>query len=494
MAKRTAKPARSRTKGDVEVEFDFDSPPYRKQAVLLEDTRFVVCEGGTKTGKTMAATLWQIGQFLGPALGDYLPTGKAANGKHAWFAQQYSVAKISYERARHQLRTLEVQGRLKFVETPYPVIKGLGDLAGREWHFLTTENVSSIYGPEWQSAVVEEFTRHKPGVDDAIQTTLAPLSAPARYIGNLTRKTHWGYKLARDVESGRLGPDWQYLHLSCWDAVEAGVIPRAVVESARDKAKAQGVHHVWVRDWECRFTDADQPFTADLIARCQSAPQTGGPCALLLDAGGKENPGGIVVLRAMTAPDGGLLLSVPHAEHYLGDLTGFAARVDELVKLHRPACITFDSYGGMLLEHLQARYPGLCVQSSSRDAVLLTGLQLVREYMTAGRFALSADGAQSLADDLDYIGLDGDTVTIGTYQRIYWHNGESVERPVHADAANALLQGIGKAVERLTASAAAGHVAVMGTPRAVSQGNRATVELRGRVESPRPSRAPVFRR
>jgi hypothetical protein len=148
----------------------------------------------------------------------------------------------------------------------------------------------------------------------------------------------------------------------------------------------------------------------------------------------------------------------------------------------------------MLLEHLQARYPGLCVQSSSRDAVLLTGLQLTREYMTAGRFALSPDGAQSLVDDLDYIGLDGDTVTIGTYQRTYWHGGESVERPVHADAANALLQGIGKAVERLIASAATGHVAVMGTPRAASQGNRATVELRGRVESPRPSRAPVFRR
>jgi hypothetical protein len=86
-------------------------------------------------------------------------------------------------------------------------------------------------------------------------------------------------------------------------------------------------------------------------------------------------------------------------------------------------------------------------------------------------------------DDLDYIGLDGDTVTIGTYQRTYWHGGESVERPVHADAANALLQGIGKAVERLTASAAAGHVAVYGTPRAKAT-NR---DVRVRVESNRPS-------
>jgi hypothetical protein len=176
---------------------------------------------------------------------------------------------------------------------------------------------------------------------------------------------------------------------------------------------------------------------------------------------------------------------VPHSEHYLGDLTGFAARVDELVKLHRPACITFDSYGGMLLEHLQARYPGLCVQSSSRDAVLLTGLQLTREYMTAGRFALSPDGAQSLVDDLDYIGLDGDTVTIGTYQRTYWHGGESVERPVHADAANALLQGIGKAVERLTASAAAGHVAVYGTPRGQQTEAARTSTMRRNVERQR---------
>lgn len=477
--------ATRRHKGGIEVEVTVESPPYPKQAELLSDARFVVCEGGTKTGKTMVATLWQMEQFTGPALGDRMPNGRLANGKHAWFAQQYSVAKISFDRARHQLRSLEREGWVKFIETPHPMIKGTGDMEGREWHFITTDNVSSIYGPEWQSAVVEEFTRHKPGVDDAIQTTLAPLSAPARYIGNLTRKTHWGYRLARDVESGKLGPDWQYLHLSCWDAVGAGVVDRSVVESARDKAKAQGVYHVWIRDWECRFTDADQPFTADLIARCQSASQTGGPCALLLDAGGKENPGGIVVLRAMTAADGGLLLSVPHAEHYLGDLTGFAARVDELVRQHRPACITFDSYGGMLLEHLQARYPGLCVQSSSRDTVLLTGLQLTREYMTAGRFALSADGAQSLADDLEYIGLDGDTVTIGTYQRSYWHGGETVERPVHADAANALLQGIGKAVERLTASAAAGHVAVYGTPRAQHTEAARTSTMRRNVERQR---------
>ena len=459
--------------------------PYDKQAVLLGPDRFVVCEGGTKTGKTIACTVWQAQQFLGgPASGGTLPDGKRANGKHAWFAQQYSVAKISFERARDRLRELETAGFVKFVETPYPLIRGIGAMAGREWHFLTTESVSSIYGFEWQSAIVEEFTRHKPGVQEAIETTLAPLRAPCRFIGNLTRKTHWGYKLARDAEAGKLGPDWQYLHLSCWDAVDAGVIPRAIVETARDRAKVQGTHHIWVRDWECRFTDADVPFPSDLLARCQSSPLTGGATALLLDAGGKENPGGIVVLSAMTAADGGLLLSVPHAEHYLGDLTGFAARVDELVKVYRPACITFDSYGGLLLEHMVAKYPNAAQQTNSGGKVLLAGLQVAREYMTAGRFAVGPD-ADVLVDDLEYIGLDGDTVTIGTYQRTYWHGGETVERPVHADAANALLQGLAKAIERLTASAAAGHVAVYGTPRAQHTEAARTSTMRRNVERQR---------
>jgi len=459
--------------------------PYDKQAVLLGPDRFVVCEGGTKTGKTIACTVWQAQQFLGgPASGGTLPDGKRANGKHAWFAQQYSVAKISFERARDRLRELETAGFVKFVETPYPLIRGIGAMAGREWHFLTTESVSSIYGFEWQSAIVEEFTRHKPGVQEAIETTLAPLRAPCRFIGNLTRKTHWGYKLARDAEAGKLGPDWQYLHLSCWDAVDAGVIPRAIVETARDRAKVQGTHHIWVRDWECRFTDADVPFPSDLLARCQSSPLTGGATALLLDAGGKQNPGGIVVLSAMTAADGGLLLSVPHAEHYLGDLTGFAARVDELVKVYRPACITFDSYGGLLLEHMVAKYPNAAQQTNSGGKVLLAGLQVAREYMTAGRFAVGPD-ADVLVDDLEYIGLDGDTVTIGTYQRTYWHGGETVERPVHADAANALLQGLAKAIERLTASAAAGHVAVYGTPRAQHTEAARTSTMRRNVERQR---------
>lgn len=461
--------------------------PYDKQAVLLGPDRFVVCEGGTKTGKTIACTVWQAQQFLGgPPSGGTLPDGKRANGKHAWFAQQYSVAKISFERARDRLRDLETAGLVKFVETPYPLIRGIGSFAGREWHFLTTENVSSIYGFEWQSAIVEEFTRHKPGVQEAIETTLAPLRAPCRFIGNLTRKTHWGYKLARDAEAGKLGPDWVHLHLSCWDAVDAGVIPRAVVETARDRAKVQGTHHIWVRDWECRFTDADVPFPSDLLTRCQSTPMTGGATALLLDAGGKENPGAIVVLSAMTAADGGLLLAVPHAEHYLGDLTGFAARVDELVKIYRPACITFDGYGGLLLEHMAAKYPGAAQQTNSSGQVLLAGLQVCREYMAAGRFAIGAE-ADVLVDDLEYIGLDGDTVTIGTYQRSYWHGGETVERPVHADAANALLQGVSKAIERLTASVAAGHVAVYGTPRAQGTEAKRAQDIRRNVERQRPS-------
>ncbi len=467
--------------------------PYAKQAVLLGPDRFVVCEGGTKTGKTIACTVWQAQQFLGgPPSGGTLPDGKRANGKHAWFAQQYSVAKISFERARDRLRDLETAGLVKFVETPYPLIRGTGGFAGREWHFLTTENVSSIYGFEWQSAIVEEFTRHKPGVQEAIETTLAPLRAPCRYIGNLTRKTHWGYKLARDAEAGKLGPDWVHLHLSCWDAVDAGVIPRAVVETARDRAKVQGTHHIWVRDWECRFTDADVPFPSDLLARCQSTALTGGATALLLDAGGKENPGAIVVLSAMTGADGGLLLSVPYAEHYLGDLTGFAARVDELVKVHRPACITFDGYGGLLLEHMAAKYPGAAQQTNSSGKVLLAGLQVCREYMAAGRFAIGSE-ADVLIDDLEYIGLDGDDVTIGTYQRSYWHNGETVERPVHADAANALLQGVAKAIERLTASAAAGHVAVHGTPRAQVTEAARTTNMRRNVERQR-STGYAFRR
>lgn len=484
MVKRPSASKRASTE-PLEIEIEVNPPLYAKQRSLFDRIRYKVCEGGTKTGKTIACTLWQQMLFLsGPATGERLENGKLANGKHAWFAQTYSVAKISFERARDRLRDLEIAGLVKFVETPYPVIRGCGQMAGREWHFLSTKNVSEIYGPEWQSAVVEEFTRHPAGAWEAIETTLAPLQAPCRFIGNLTRKTHWGYKLARDAEAGKLGPEWGYLHLSCWDAVDAGVVPRDVVERARDKAKVQGTHHIWVRDWECRFTDADVPFPADLLARCQSAPLTGGATALLLDAGGKENPGGIVVLSAMTAADGGLLLSVPHAEHYLGDLTGFAARVDELVKQYRPACITYDSYGGLLLEHMAARYPHAATQTSSRKEVLLAGLQVAREYMTSGRFAIGAD-ADALVDDLEYIGLDGETVTIGTYQRTYWHDGETVERPVHADAANALLQGLAKAIERLTATATAGHVAVHGAPRPPE--TRHVQDIRKRTEQRRPS-------
>jgi hypothetical protein len=233
-----------------------------------------------------------------------------------------------------------------------------------------------------------------------------------------------------------------------------------MVEQSRRRADKEGALHIWVRDWECRFTDADQPFPGSLLELCQAAPQTPGACALLLDAGGKGNPGGLVVLHMSMAPNGGMMLSVPYAEHFLGSLMEFEVRVDALVKQWRPSVITYDSYGGQLLERLEAKYPKAAVRVSKKD--MLGGTKIAVEHMRAGQFAIDSD-CEELLEDLDYIGMDGDEVTAAYRQKAYWHQGEMIERKVHADAAVALLQGLAEAVARLTSSAAHGHVRVHGT-------------------------------
>jgi hypothetical protein len=447
---------------DIELSFD-GAKPFGKQRPLLDHPGTVVCEGATKTGKTIITTVWQMGRFLQFAPRDKLPNGYRASGRHAWYGPTYRVAKISYDRAIKALHPLEQAGLVKGVTTPLPKIIGLGKLSGREWHFLSTENVSLIYGEEWDDVVIEEFTRHKSGAIDAIKTTAHPKRAPMRLIGNLRDKVNDGFKLARQVQDGDGLPGWLYLGLTCYDARDAGLVTDAELDAIRADYGKRGVLHLFARDWENRFDDAGQPFPATMIAGCVrhvDVPDRA-RCALLLDAGGKENPGAIVRVR-LWQQDGAARAHIDHAEHYIGDLPGFERRVRDRVSADLPAAITFDSYAPMLGDILAASYPKAAQKTNSKTTTIQGGYESVHGMISAGTLTIAPGACEPLIRDLDYVVHKDGEIAFALYEHYY----EETDRmhQVHADAANALLQGITAALTAMSEHVPASHVRVHGTP------------------------------
>lgn len=457
----------------VALEFG-DQKPYAKQLPLLHHEETVVCEGATKTGKTMITMVWQLARFLEYPAGSKLPNGRKADGRQAWYGPTYRVAKISYERAVAQLQPAINAGLLSAIATPYPKIVGIGDLAGREWHFLSTEKVSLIYGEQWDSIVVEEFTRHRAKALDAIQTTAHPKRAPMRLIGNLVDKINDGYRLARQVESGEGLPGWMHLSLTCYDARDAGLVTADELEAKRADYAKRGMLHVFARDWENRFDDAGSPFPPDLLQRCTlDRPAKGAP-AILLDAGGTENPAGIVVAR-LWHEGGQLHCHITSARHFIGLLTDLEQQVHALTRDIHPAAITLDSYAPMFVQSLTTRYPQ-AVKVSSRADTLTQNYQTIRAMMEGGTFTISP-GCDVLLRDLDHVGLSDDGVNFGYYQ---WHFAETDrEHSVHADTANALIQGFGAAAAKVLPSAGSGHVAVHSGAPLRTHDDRSRVTTRG---------------
>ena len=393
--------------------------------------------------------MWQVLQFLqGERSGSVLtrpglPPLRRTRGQHAWFAPTYHVAKISFKAAVAKMRPAIDAGWLTAVSHPTPCITGKGPLEGREWLFLTAVNKDLIYGQQWQSIVVEEFTRLKPGVIDAIRTTQIPEAAPMRMIGNLRDKANDGYRFARDVEAGHVH-GWQYLALSCWDAVDAGVIDRSIIENARNDLTRRGMSHIFARDYENRFSDAGHPYPSDLLARVVQARTPRGPAVIMLDAGGTENPAGIVVARVWTE-DRAIHVHIEHARHFVGLLTDLEQHVQALVQQYQPAAITFDSYAPMFGQVIASRYPAAACRVSSRAEVLSTNHGTIRAMMDGGTFTIDP-GCRDLIDDLDQVTMAEEGVAFGYYSKYFDETGR--EHSVHADCANALLQGFGAAMAK----------------------------------------------
>ena len=218
---------------------------YPKQhAAIFDPARHSFIEASTKSGKTMGCIIWQIDQCFKRV------------GHHWWVAPISAQAKIAFRRAQKYLPKSIVTSVNKSEQT-------ITLVNGTVWSFKSGENTDSLFGEDVMSAVIDEASRCRAEVWDAIRSTLTATRGPTRVIGNVKGRKNWFYKLCRKAESGLRG--YAYHKLTAYDAVDGGVLALEEIEDA----KRDLPEHVFLELYKAEASeDGANPFKISYINAC----------------------------------------------------------------------------------------------------------------------------------------------------------------------------------------------------------------------------------
>jgi hypothetical protein len=189
---------------------------YQKR-ILFSPARFTITEASTKAGKTYSHIMWLYGKAN--ELED------AVNHNYWWVAPIYNQAKIAFKRLR---RYLSPTGMYNFNESNLVITCP----NGAEIHFKTAEKPDNLYGEDVYACVFDEAPRARPEAWYALRSTLSSTEAPCKLIGNFGGISNWVHKLK---EKSILDPEYEYFKITCWDAIEAGILSeREVLQAQKD--------------------------------------------------------------------------------------------------------------------------------------------------------------------------------------------------------------------------------------------------------------------
>lgn len=101
----------------------------------------------------------------------------------------------------------------------------------------------------------------------AIRSTLTFTQGPVRMIGNVKGRKNWFYQLGELAQRGTEG--MAYHKITCWDAVEAGVLDRSEIEAAERDFKRLGREGAFRQLYLAEAAaDGDNPFGLAAIEAC----------------------------------------------------------------------------------------------------------------------------------------------------------------------------------------------------------------------------------
>lgn len=191
---------------------------YTKQLNALFNTKLIgVCEASTKSGKTHGAIIWLSEKAI-------LYGGQ--NKNYWWVAPVSDQTDIAFRRIRLALP--------KGSFTPNLTRKTITlKHNGATIWFKSGDAPDSLFGEDVYAAIVDEASRVKEESWQALWSTLTATEGPVRIIGNVKGRANWMYRLARLAKSGE-NSDMYYEKITCYDAIEAGVITAESVERAKN--------------------------------------------------------------------------------------------------------------------------------------------------------------------------------------------------------------------------------------------------------------------
>lgn len=190
---------------------------YQKDFLYCEK-RFSVVEASTKAGKTQPHIFWLLMLALNA---DKIWTWDTTKDKDFWWvAPTYSQAEIAYKRMKSWV-VHDTRFKIKHLHITTPL--------GSRISFKTADKPDSLYGEDVYGAVLDEFTRCKQDGYLALYSTLTATSGPLKMIGNYKGDNNWGAKKAKQA---RADDQYYYAKITAWQAVDAGILDRAIVEQA----------------------------------------------------------------------------------------------------------------------------------------------------------------------------------------------------------------------------------------------------------------------
>jgi hypothetical protein len=122
---------------------------------------------------------------------------------------------------------------------------------------------NTLYGEDVWAAVIDEASRFKTEAWHAVRSTLTKTRGPIRIIGNVKGRKNWFYNLARHGEAGH--PNIAYHKLTCWDAVEAGVLDPEEIKAAQAELPERIFNELYMAE---PSDDEGNPFGHAAIEAC----------------------------------------------------------------------------------------------------------------------------------------------------------------------------------------------------------------------------------
>ena len=237
----------------------------KQENAFFNDARYSCIEASTKSGKTHGALVWLTEKAIKDG-----EEGK----EYSWHAPIYRQSNIAYRRLKRALGSSGIV--LKYHDTDMYL-----DLDnGSRIKMYSGENPDNIYGDDAWAAVIDEGSRYREESYYAVRSTLTSTRGQLRVVGNVKGKKNWFYRMCRRGEGGE--PDYEYHKITCWDAVEAGVLDVAEINDA----KANLPEAVFKELYEAEATDDEgNPFGYSSIQKCIKPLSSKEPVCFGIDLG-----------------------------------------------------------------------------------------------------------------------------------------------------------------------------------------------------------------